>query len=334
MKTTIISLKDLTQKEIKNTFEKGLPIPFPTETVFGLGAPFDDFNVIENVFELKGRPQDNPLIVHISRKDMLEKIAYVSEDASRLMDTFFPGPLTLVLKKQEAVSSVVTAGKETVAVRMPSHPVALTLIDSIGKPMVAPSANLSGKPSATEAKHVYDDFNGHIPFIIEGEATSIGIESTIVDMTQKPYTILRPGYISKADLERVLGPVFDGESQVVAPGMIHPHYEPTHPLYILQGSDEAIINFMKKKDHAVFIGHHRFQSKIKSMISMGHNDNEMMQSLYKILRETNHLNIQDIYTHEIHHVAYMNRLMKAAKGKVIPLKDSPDTPSHVLSKTL
>lgn len=316
MKTTIIALDALSKNLIDDTFKQGYPIPFPTETVFGLGAPFNQEAVIKNIFQLKGRPQDNPLIVHVSRIEMIHEIAYVTEDAVTLMNAFFPGPLTLVLKKRETVLDIITAGKDTVAVRMPAHEIARGFIERYGKPLVAPSANLSGKPSATHVSHVYDDFHGSIPWIIEGEPTMIGIESTIVDLTKKPYTILRPGHIQKHDLEAMLGPVFDGSSSVVAPGMIHPHYEPSHPLWILDGSDEAIIKFMKKKDHAVFIGHQKFMPFMAHMVSLGETEADMMQTLYHVLRETNALHVDTIYTHKINHEAYMNRLMKDRKSVV------------------
>lgn len=326
MNTKIIKIDALTKKHLNETFDKGLPIPFPTETVFGLGAPYDQKDVIENIFNLKGRPQNNPLIVHVSNRDMIDEIAYVTRDANKLIQSFFPGPLTIVLKKRAHVLDLVTAKKQTVAVRMPSHPVALALIERIGKPIVAPSANISGKPSSTKVSHVYDDLNGRIPYIIEGQPSHIGIESTIVDLTQKPYTILRPGYIKKESLIRVLGNVFHGQSKTIAPGMIHPHYEPNHPLYILKGSDSDIIMFMKKKDDAVFIGHKRFQSHMKNMMSLGEDERHMIKHLYDVLRQTNKLNVNAIYTHEIQDDAYMNRLIKAAKGNIINVIDALDTP--------
>lgn len=320
MKTDIITIELLTHKQLNDALKHHIPIPFPTETVFGLGAVYDDEEAIKEVFTLKGRPQNNPLIVHISHIKMIELVAKnVSQDAKKLMDVFFPGPLTLVLEKHARVPDLVTAGYDTVAVRMPHHTVAQTLIDRIGKPMVAPSANLSGKPSATQATHVYEDFKGKIPFIIDGDASMIGIESTIVDMTKKPYTILRPGHIKKKDLVAILGDVFDGSSEVIAPGMIHPHYEPTHPLYILEGSDDKIIDFMKKKDHAVFLGHNRFLEHIPNMVTLGETEAHMIKSLYHVLRQTSELDVHEMYTHAITEEAYMNRLRKAAKGRIISL---------------
>ena len=322
MKTDMIKIELLTQKQLNDALKRHIPIPFPTETVFGLGAAYDDEKAIEEVFRLKGRPRNNPLIVHVSNIDMIKLVTQsLSEDAKKLMDAFFPGPLTLVLKKHARVPDLITAGYDTVAVRMPLHPVAQTLIDRVGKPMVAPSANLSGKPSATHSEHVYEDFKGKIPFIIDGEASMIGIESTIVDMTKKPYTILRPGHIKKKDLVAILGDVFDGSSDVIAPGMIHPHYEPTHPLYILEGSDDKIIEFMTKKDRAVFIGHNRFLEHIPNMVTLGETEAHMIHALYHVLRQTSELDVHEIYTHQIDDEAYMNRLLKAAKGRIISLKD-------------
>jgi L-threonylcarbamoyladenylate synthase len=319
METKVIDIHDLSQDMIDDTFKLGFPIPFPTETVFGLGAKYNDLITISNIFTLKQRPLLNPLIIHISRMEMLSDIAKeIPLDAYRLMEAFFPGPLTLILLKKESVSDLITAQQKTVAVRMPSHEIARLFIDKVGVPLVAPSANLSGKPSSTHTKHVLEDFKNVIPYIIHGEASQYGIESTIIDMTSKPYTILRPGVITALDIESILGfkTVSEG-SEVLAPGMRYKHYEPVHPLYILEGNDQAIIEFMKQKTHALFIGHARFKEDILDMIVLGKTHKEMTKHLYHALRETQVYKDITLYTHKIEDEAYMNRLMKAANGRLI-----------------
>ena len=319
METKVIQIDDLSIEIIEQTFALNYPIPFPTETVFGLGAKYNDLKTISNIFTLKQRPLLNPLIVHISRKDMIHMIAKeIPNDAMLLMDAFFPGPLTIVLLKHDNVSDIITANQKTVAVRMPSHETARLFIEKVGVPLVAPSANISGKPSSTHTKHVLEDFKNVIPYIINGEASQYGIESTIIDMTSKPYTILRPGVITALDIESILGfkTVSEG-SEVIAPGMHYKHYEPVHPLYILDGSDIDITKFINQKKDALFLGHARFKDDIKDMIVLGHNEKEMTKHIYHVLRETSTYKDITLYTHKIDDEAYMNRLMKAANSKVI-----------------
>lgn len=321
MKTSIIHIQDLNEKVLKKLHQQHIPIAFPTETVYGLGAPYDDEATIFNVFVLKGRPLNNPLIVHVATHEMiLPLVKDMHEDAKRLITHFFPGPLTLIMKKSDQVTSLVTAGQNTVGIRMPNHKVALELIKKIGKPMVAPSANLSGKPSGTTALDVYEDFQGKIPYIIEGETSEVGIESTIIDTTREPFVILRPGSITKEMIEKVLKKPLAStiNNDVVAPGMIHPHYEPDHPLYILRGHDAHIIDYVNQKKDALFIGHERFLPFIDiQKLSLGNNTHDMLRFLYHVLRQSNHMNIKAIYTHQIDHEGYMNRLLKASKNQII-----------------
>jgi L-threonylcarbamoyladenylate synthase len=319
MDTKVIDINLLTKEMIDHTFELSYPIPFPTETVFGLGAKYNDLKTISNIFTLKQRPLLNPLIVHISRKDMIHMIAKeIPNDAMLLMDAFFPGPLTIVLLKHDSVSDVITAHQKTVALRMPSHETARLFIEKVGVPVVAPSANVSGKPSSTHTSHVLEDFNERIPYIIDGTSSEFGIESTIIDMTRKPYTILRPGVIKAKDIEAVLGfKTFSEGSEVIAPGMHYKHYEPVHPLYILDGSDIDITKFLKQKKDALFLGHARFKDDINDMMVLGNSEKEMTKNIYHVLRETSKYKDVTLYTHKIDDEAYMNRLMKAANFKVI-----------------
>lgn len=321
MKTTITTLNNLSTKELKKTLRSKMPIAFPTETVYGLGAPYDDEETIFNVFVLKGRPLNNPLIVHVSSIDMIEPLVdNIHADAKVLMETFFPGPLTLIMKKSDNVSARVTANQDTVGIRMPNHQVALDLISRVGKPLVAPSANISGRPSGTDAMDVFEDFQGKIPFIIDGETSDVGIESTIIDTTREPFVILRPGAITREMIEKTLKKPLATtiNNEVVAPGMIHPHYEPDHPLTILRGDDEHIIYYVNQKKDALFIGHQRFMPFIDiEKLSLGQDVKEMTRYLYHVLRQSNHMDIKEIYTHEIDHEGYMNRLLKASKNQII-----------------
>ncbi|MFV1884641.1 MAG: L-threonylcarbamoyladenylate synthase [Balneola sp.] len=210
--------------------KSGEVVAFPTETVYGLGADAWNPSAIQKVFEVKGRPSDNPLIVHISDLKQVEDFALeIPDKAKKLMDAFWPGPLSLVLKKKLEVLDAVTAGLNTVAIRMPDHTLALEFIAQTG-PLVAPSANTSGKPSPTKAEHVRQDFGENFP-VIDGEATKIGLESTVVDLNEKFPAILRPGSISRKQIEEVLG-TFVEESffhhlkKPRSPGQKYSHYKP------------------------------------------------------------------------------------------------------------
>lgn len=222
--------------------KSGHPVAFPTETVYGLGADAWNPSAISKVFEIKGRPSDNPLIVHVSDKDQVRDfVKEISETAELLMEIFWPGPLSLVLKKKAKVLDAITAGLDTVAIRMPDHPLALELITQTG-PLVAPSANTSGKPSPTKAEHVHQDFGEDFP-VIDGEATKIGLESTVVDLTGKTPAILRPGSINRKQLEDVLGAeveesFFHQIEQPKSPGQKYSHYKPKAEVRWLTGEDD------------------------------------------------------------------------------------------------
>ena len=216
--------------EAAHLLKKGEVVAFPTETVYGLGADAWNSSAIKKVFEIKGRPSDNPLIVHIhSKKDIQSFAMDIPDYAALLMDVFWPGPLTLVLKKRPEVLDSVTAGLGTVALRIPNHPIALQLLKLTGA-LVAPSANRSGKPSSTKAQHVIEDFGSSFP-VIDGMATEIGLESTVIDVSSQIPVILRPGAISKKQLEEVLGiRIVESFSQTSAtpksPGQKYSHYKP------------------------------------------------------------------------------------------------------------
>ena len=319
----------------------GALVAFPTETVYGLGANALDEEASAKIYAAKGRPSDNPLIIHIA--DM-EKLAYITAEipkaAVKLAEKFWPGPLTMVLKKSDAVPFGTTGGLNTVAVRMPSHKVALEMIRAGGGYIAAPSANTSGRPSPTLASHVADDMDGIIPMILDGGAVGIGIESTIVDLTEEIPTILRPGFITKEMLEEVVGEVqidkgleADAKTPPKAPGMKYRHYAPKAELLIVEGAEDAVIekiNALVKENEAKgivagVIGTEETVSKYQAGIvkSMGTRTDEISISshLYGILREFDESDAQVIYSESFEEgamgSAIMNRLLKAAGHKII-----------------
>lgn len=239
--------------------EKGEVVAFPTETVYGLGADAWNASAIEKVFETKSRPADNPLIVHISCKSQVSDFALeVPQDAQKLMNIFWPGPLTLIFKKKPEVLDIITGGLSTVALRWPDHPLAQQLIDRSG-PLVAPSANSSGRPSPTHQEHVKQDFGENFP-ILEAGSTNIGLESTVLDVSEEPFTIYRPGAIGKEQIERTikkkLGNPEESPSKPKSPGTKYTHYAPmadvrwmnlgekpeeNSTLYLFHKSDPAMV---------------------------------------------------------------------------------------------
>ena len=239
-------------------------VAFPTETVYGLGADALSAEASKKIYAAKGRPSDNPLIVHVAEFSDMEKIAQeMPEEAKKLADAFWPGPLTMIVRKNDKVPYETTGGMDTVAVRMPNHPVALELIRRSGGYIAAPSANTSGKPSPTLAEHVAFDMDGRIPMILDGGPVGIGIESTIVDLTEDIQMILRPGYITPKMLEKVIGEVkmdpgiiaSDSLQKPKAPGMKYKHYAPKADLILVDGEEEKVvakINALAKE--AVLLG--------------------------------------------------------------------------------
>ena len=221
--------------------KRGVPVAFPTETVYGLGAPVFHPETVLKIFQMKGRPSDNPLICHIASLDQLGLLARdIPEAAFKLASHFWPGPLTLILKKQPEVPSCVTAGHTTVAIRMPSHPIALEFIRQLGQPLVAPSANKSGKPSSTKAEHVLEDFEEG--GVIDGGPAPGGLESTVLYLADSTPRILRPGLIRAEALAEVLGrPIESGEGSVLneSPGTKYRHYAPLAKIRIVETLDQA-----------------------------------------------------------------------------------------------
>lgn len=320
-------------------------VAFPTETVYGLGANALNAEAAAKIYAAKGRPSDNPLIVHIASIQDVYKIASdVPENATALMEAFWPGPLTIILPKKDIVPDGTTGGLNTVAIRMPSHPVALSLIKESGVLIAAPSANTSGRPSPTNASHVIEDMDGKIDMIIDGGDVGIGIESTIIDLTGDIPTILRPGFITKAMLENIIGPVQidkaliepDPNLRPKAPGMKYTHYAPKGELTIIESlsyDNQAIISkineLVNTKKLAGFKtaviateeNATKYQCDTILIIGKANGDSTIAARLYALLRECDKLDIDYIYS-EAYSAgelggAIMNRLLKAAGHRVI-----------------
>lgn len=312
-------------------------IAFPTETVYGLGGNAKSNEAVAKIFEAKGRPSDNPLIIHIANKgQLLQFVKEIPEKANQLIHHFWPGPLTIIFQKKEGVlSEKATAGLSTVAVRMPNHPVALALIEKSGLPIAAPSANRSGKPSPTTANHVLEDLNGRIPGIVDGGSTGVGVESTVVDCTEDIPVILRPGGITKEQLEAVVGEVkvdpalTDEQKAPKAPGMKYQHYAPNAPLYLVNGSTAFIQTLVDEKQKEGFkVGvltteEHQGDYKADYIFACGRRSEleSVANLLYKALRSFNRSGVDLIFSEMFPTVgvghAIMNRLTKAAGGKII-----------------
>lgn len=330
-------------KEAADFIRNGELVAFPTETVYGLGADALHPEASKKIYAAKGRPSDNPLIVHISKFEDLVSIAKeVPIQARKLADAFWPGPLTMVVWKNEKVPYETTGGMETVAIRMPNHPIALKLISESGCLIAAPSANTSGKPSPTQASHVALDMDGKIPMILDGGAVGIGIESTIVDLTEEVPMILRPGYITKEMLEDVLGEevkidpgLIDSDSltKPKAPGMKYKHYAPKADLVLVDGDADKVVSKINelvqekqqqgKKVGVIATNETKEHYKADIVVSIGARADEdaIAQHLYQILRGFDDLDVDAIYSESFATPrigqAIMNRLLKAAGHQVL-----------------
>ena len=325
-------------KEAGDIIKNGGLVAFPTETVYGLGGDALNPASSKKIYEAKGRPSDNPLIVHIYRLEDLGKIAKnVSDKAKKVMDAFWPGPLTLIFEKTDVVPRETTGGLDTVAVRFPIHPTAMAFIEAAGGFVAAPSANLSGRPSPTLAKYVCEDLNGRVDMIIDGGNIPIGLESTIVDMTSEIPMILRPGFVSKEMLEEVLGEVkvdptildANSKERPKAPGMRYRHYAPKAGMAIVRGEDKKVIETINEmaKEHegcTVICVDENVKNypglNIKNVGSR-EDSNEIASNLYKILRECDDEGVEFILSESFSDkgigAAVMNRLIKAAGHKII-----------------
>lgn len=329
-------------EEAAQLIRSGELVAFPTETVYGLGADALNPQASKKIYAAKGRPSDNPLIVHIAKFEDLEEIAKeVPQEAKKLADAFWPGPLTMIVYKNEKVPYETTGGMDTVAIRMPDHPVALELIRQSGCLIAAPSANTSGRPSPTLAEHVAEDLGGRIPMILDGGEVGIGIESTIIDLTEKIPMILRPGYITKEMLEAVIGTVqtdpgiiaADSTKKPKAPGMKYRHYAPKANLMLIDGAKCAVVDKINELTDAMhsegkkvgIIGTDETVASYRGdmVLSIGAREDEdaIARHLYKLLREFDEADVDVIYSESFATPrigqAIMNRLLKAAGHQVL-----------------
>lgn len=325
-----------------NIIKNGGLVAFPTETVYGLGGDALNPESARKIYAAKGRPSDNPLIVHIADMEALDAIVKrIPETARQLARAFWPGPLTMIMEKTDLVPAQTTGGLNTVAVRMPNHPAALDFIRASGGYVAAPSANLSGKPSPTTAKYVLQDMAGRIELILDADGAEIGLESTIVDLTGGAPVILRPGYITQEMLSRTVGEtemditLLDGDSPQApkAPGMKYRHYAPKGELALVEGKPEAVVQYINEQAQR-----HRRENKKTGVIGTAeriadyHADSvknagsrreplAAARQLYTFLREFDDEEVAYIYSEAFEGAgieqALMNRLLKAAGHKVI-----------------
>ncbi len=328
-------------KKAGDIIRSGGLVAFPTETVYGLGGDALDADASAKIYEAKGRPSDNPLIVHIAKFEDIYRITQsVPEEARILAERFWPGPLTMIFKKSAIVPDKTTGGLDTVAVRFPSHPVAQKFIEAAGGYIAAPSANISGRPSPTNGEHVLADMDTRIDMIIDAGPCDIGLESTIIDLSSGPCMMLRPGYVNDRMLSEVIGEVKKDEAVFgnssaapKAPGMKYRHYAPRGEMTIVAGSGDRVVSFITDKINQrsegtkiAVLSCTKNANRYKGadlVFDVGDAANEKLiaQRLYDTLRRCDEENIDIIYSEEFDTpslgLAIMNRLIKAAGHNII-----------------
>lgn len=335
-------IKDEELEEASAVIRSGGLVAFPTETVYGLGGDATNPEASRKIYAAKGRPSDNPLIVHIADFSQLRNIvAEVPQEAEKLAEAFWPGPLTMILRKNDVIPYETTGGLDTVAIRMPSHPVARAFLQDSGCMIAAPSANTSGRPSPTTAQHVWEDLHGKIEILLDGGPVGIGIESTIVDLSEERPMILRPGFITQEMLSAVLGDVGmdpglaseNSKQPPKAPGMRYRHYAPKADLTLVEGTMEEVIskiNALTREAQAMgksvgvlateenkdcYVADHVI------VIGQRQDEAEIARHLFDVLRQFDDLQVDLIYSESFVAAgvgqAIMNRLLKAAGHKRI-----------------
>lgn len=342
METQVIKIDDenlvSSAKLAAGYLNRGEIVAIPTETVYGLAANAYDNAAVSRIFEVKGRPQDNPIILHISDYVMLGSIAEtISDDAAALAKRFWPGPLTLVFNKTDAVSDIVSCSLPTVAVRMPSHPVAAEVIKQAGVPLAAPSANLSGKPSTTSAKHVFHDLDGKVPLILDAGNSQIGVESTVLSLTGDAPVLLRPGFISIEEIREIVPAakiskgVFEevpAGQAVESPGLMHKHYAPNAAVVIVNGPLEQFSTYVREQSgdgvFAMCFDGEETQIGIPSVAYGEKGDGESLaRRVFSVLRMLDEIGAKKIYVRGPAQsgvsLAVYNRLLRAAAFKVVEL---------------
>ncbi|BDB00061.1 L-threonylcarbamoyladenylate synthase [Clostridium botulinum] len=320
-------------------------VVFPTETVYGLGANALDKNAVKKIFKAKGRPQDNPLIVHISKmKDIERLVEKIPSVAEKLMDKFWPGPMTIILKKKDIIPNETSAGLDSIGIRMPSNKIAMKLISMAGVPIAAPSANLSGKPSPTDVETCIEDLDGKVNIILGGNNSEVGVESTVIDCTINPPCILRPGGITLEMLKEVDSNIYidsaimkkpDKELKPKAPGMKYRHYAPNAPLKIIKGDlnktiekiNEMVQNYIDAEKKVGIIATDETIDNYKKgdVVSIGSRKDldTIAHNLFYVLRSFDEKNVDLILSEAFEEkdmgVAIMNRLKKSAGYDIINL---------------
>ncbi len=345
METKITNLNGIDDinyiREAAQVIKDGGVVAFPTETVYGLGANALDEKCVKKIFIAKGRPQDNPLIIHVASKDISKYAKNIPEIATKLMDRFWPGPMTLILEKKDIIPMETSANLDTIGIRMPSNEVALELIKESGVPIAAPSANISGRPSPTDIERCIEDLTGRVDYIIGGQKSEVGLESTIVDCTVYPPIVLRPGGITLEKLREVDENIIIDkgllnnleEFKPKAPGMKYRHYAPNAKLKIIRGNKEKTIEKINEMvqnyiDDGKRVGllitkenSHRYPKGEKVILGEENNLEEIASNLFEALRSFNDLNVDIILAEAFNEeglgVAIMNRLSKAAGHDVI-----------------
>ena len=342
METKVAIIKDINTdirfiEEAGKFIRNGGTVAFPTETVYGLGANALDDEAVRKIFIAKGRPQDNPLIIHVSTKEISELVKDVPEVAQKIIDKFWPGPLTVILEKKDIIPNVTSANLNTIGIRMPNSEIALKLIELAERPIAAPSANISGRPSPTEVERCVEDLNGRVDYIIGGESSDIGVESTIVDCTVNPPLVLRPGGITlemlkeinpEIELDKALKSKPNDDFKPKAPGMKYKHYAPNAHLKIIKGKNEKTIeiineiveNYIEKGNDVAILTTNENLNKFNNgkVISLGSENDlkEIAKNLFEALRKCDDLRVQYILCQGFEEngvgLAIMNRLNKAA----------------------
>ncbi len=337
MQTLLIKNADDTNiKTASEIIKNGGLVVMPTETVYGLGANALDKNAVTNVYKAKGRPMDNPLIVHLAKAEDAEQYAHTNETFYKLAKKFMPGPLTVILPKKEIIPYEVTCGLDTVALRVPSNAIAHKLIEFSGCPIAAPSANLSGKPSPTSFDHVVEDMDGRVDAIIDGGECDIGLESTVIILKGKSAEILRPGKVTYEELLEIIPDITVNsavkqqctEAKPASPGMKYRHYAPASPVYLISGSEEKVIEFFKEKQAAENCGILCFDEDAKllkqeNLLTFGSSLDEDAQAheLFDKLRRFDSMKVDRIYARLPSDkgvgLAVYNRLIRAAGFSII-----------------
>ena len=340
MKTAFLAQNEINDTSLSRAGEiirGGGLVVFPTETVYGLGANALDSTAAEKIYAAKGRPSDNPLIVHVASPEDADKYAVCGNEFYRLAKAFMPGPLTVIMPKRDCIPTAVTGGLDSVGIRCPENPVARALIKAAGVPIAAPSANISGKPSPTSADHVKVDLDGKVDMIIDGGECSVGLESTIVKIEDGKITLLRPGGITLDMLSALFDNIevadavtnkLDENARPLSPGMKYRHYAPTAPLYLLSGSDEKRLAYCAAADNGTLLLLFDEEAKdftTHEVITIGKKDDEAAQAkrLFAALREADRTNCKKILAPLPRQsgisLALYNRMIRAAAHNIIEL---------------